>query len=140
MEEVRTDLVEIMSLVKGNVERELLLRNEYLAAENKILRLRIEGRLLLSKDEKSRLARLGRLGRLGREIGTQGLKGLSYIVTPETVMRWYRDLIAEKFDGSDKRKKPKGRRRVSAESRCPTIAPTGNPTTGRRRLLVRQAI
>ena len=137
MEEVRTDLVEIMSLVKGNVERELLLRNEYLAAENKILRSRIEGRLLLSKDEKSRLARLGRLG---REIGTQGLKGLPYIVTPETVMRWYRDLIAEKFDGSDKRKKPKGRRRVSAESRCPTIAPTGNPTTGRRRLLVRQAI
>ena len=30
MEEVRTDLVEIMSLVKGNVERELLLRNELL--------------------------------------------------------------------------------------------------------------
>ncbi len=131
MKEVWTDLVETMSLVKGNVERELLLRNEYLAAENKILRSRIEGRLLLSKDEKSRLA---------REIGIQGLKGLPYIVTPETVMRWYRDLIAEKFDGSDKRKKPKGRRRVSAESRCPTIAPTGNPTTGRRRLLVRQTI
>ena len=33
MEDVRTDLVEIMSLVKGNVERELLLRNEYLARD-----------------------------------------------------------------------------------------------------------
>ena len=49
MDEARTDLVEIMSLVKGNVERELLSRNEHLAAENEILRSRIEGRLLLSK-------------------------------------------------------------------------------------------
>jgi transposase InsO family protein len=109
MDDVRTDLVEIMSLVKGNVERELLLKNEYLAAENEILRSRIEGRLLLTRHEKARL------GRIGREIGTRGLKGLSYIVTPETVMRWYRELIAQKFDGSAKRRKPRGRRRVSAE-------------------------
>ncbi len=33
MDDAGTDLVEIMALVKGNVERELLLRNEYLAAE-----------------------------------------------------------------------------------------------------------
>ncbi len=87
MDDVRTDLVEIMSLVKGSVEQELLLRNQYLAAENEILRSRIRGRLLLARDEKARLARLG------REIGSEGLKGLSCIVTPETVMRWYRELI-----------------------------------------------
>ncbi len=109
MDDVRTDLVEIMSLVKGNVERELLLRNEYLAAENEILRSRIEGRPFLTRQEKARL------GRIGREIGARGLKGLSYIVTPKTVMRWYRELIAQKFDGSAKRRKPRGRRRVSAE-------------------------
>ena len=109
MEEVRTDLVEIMSLVKGNVERELLLRNEYLAAENEILRSRIEGRLLLTRHEKARL------GRIGREIGVRGLKGLSHIVTPETVIRWFRELIAQKFDGSANRRRPPGRRRVSAE-------------------------
>ena len=88
MDDVRTDLVEITSLVKGNVERELLLRNEYLAAENEILRSRIEGRLFLARDEKARPARLG------REVGTHGLRGLSHIVTPETVMRWYREFIA----------------------------------------------
>ncbi|MHC4198602.1 MAG: integrase core domain-containing protein [Planctomycetota bacterium] len=109
MDNVQTDLVEIMSLVKGNVERELLLRNEYLAAENEILRSRIDGRLLLTRHEKARL------GRIGREIGVQGLKGLSHIVTPETVIRWFRELIAQKFDGSAKRGKPRGRRRVSAE-------------------------
>ena len=94
MEEVRTDLVEIMSLVKGNIERELLLRNEYLSAENEILRSRIAGRLLLKRHEKAQL------GRIGREIGTHGLKGLSHIIRPETIMRWYRELIAQKFDGS----------------------------------------
>ena len=109
MEEVRTDLVEIMSLVKGNIERELLLRNEYLSAENEILRSRIAGRLLLKRHEKAQL------GRIGREIGTHGLKGLSHIITPETIMRWYRELIAQKFDGSAKRRNPRGRRRVSAE-------------------------
>ncbi len=60
MEDVRTDLIEIMSLVKGNVERELLLRNEYLAAENEILRSRIEGWLLLARHEKARPGRIGR--------------------------------------------------------------------------------
>jgi transposase len=129
MEEVRTDLVEIMSLVKGNVEQELLLRNEYLAAENEILRSRIEGRLLLSIDEKARLARLG------REIGSKGLKGLSYVVTPETVMRWYRELIARKFDGSAKRRKPRGRRRVSAEKeRLVCRFALDNPTWGYTRI------
>ena len=112
MDDVRTDLVEITSLVKGNVERELLLRNEYLSAENEILRSRIDGRLLLERHEKARL------GRIGREIGVQGLKGLSHIVTPETVIRWFRGLIAQKFDGSANRRRPPGRRRVSAEKEC----------------------
>jgi hypothetical protein len=54
MQEVNTDLVEIMALVKGNVDQELLLRNEFLAAENEILRSRIEGRLLLTRAERAR--------------------------------------------------------------------------------------
>ncbi len=59
MEEVRTDLVEIASLVKSNIERELLLRNEYLAAENEILRARIEGSAatLVGREVPTRAAR-----------------------------------------------------------------------------------
>lgn len=58
MEDAQPDLVEIMALVKGRLEQELLLRNQYLAAENEILRSRIEGRLLLTREEKVLLARL----------------------------------------------------------------------------------
>ena len=39
------ETVEAIALVKGHIEHELLLRNEHLAAENEILRSRVEGRL-----------------------------------------------------------------------------------------------
>ena len=38
--------------ITGTVDQELLLRNEYLAAENRILRAQIKGRLLLSDSER----------------------------------------------------------------------------------------
>jgi len=39
--------------ITGTVDQELLLRNEYLAAENRILRNQINGRLLLRDAEKA---------------------------------------------------------------------------------------
>jgi hypothetical protein len=42
----------LLAYVTGTVNQELLLRNEYLAAENRILRGQIKGRLLLSDGEK----------------------------------------------------------------------------------------
>ena len=44
--------VRILAYVTGSVDEELLLRNEYLATENRILRAQIKGRLLLSDAEK----------------------------------------------------------------------------------------
>jgi transposase InsO family protein len=104
----KVEVHEVLALVGGYVDQELLLRNEYLAAENEILRSKLRGRLRLTNPERMRLARLGkRLGRKAlREIGT--------IVRPETVLRWYRDLIAKKFDGSRHRKYP-GKSRVDEE-------------------------
>ena len=46
----------ILAYITGTVDQELLLRNEYLAAENRILRAQIKGRLLLSDAEKNTLA------------------------------------------------------------------------------------
>src|SRR6516164_2968370 len=43
----------LLAYVTGTVNQELLLRNEYLAAENRILRGQIKGRLLLSEEEKA---------------------------------------------------------------------------------------
>jgi hypothetical protein len=58
----------LLARVTGTVNQELLLRNEYLAAENRILRGQIKGRLLLSEGEKATLAEIAhRLGRTALE-------------------------------------------------------------------------
>jgi hypothetical protein len=51
--------------VTGLVNQELLLQNEYLAAEHKILRAQLPARLRLSDPERSTLAEIGK--RLGRK-------------------------------------------------------------------------
>ena len=48
----------MLAYVTGMVNQELLLRNEYLAAENRILRGQIKGRLLLSEGEKATSAEI----------------------------------------------------------------------------------
>ncbi len=58
------------TFMTGAVDRELLLRNEFLAAENAILRARIKGRLLLTKLEKSELVRLS------AELGKKAVPGV----------------------------------------------------------------
>ena len=50
---------QLLAYVTGTVDQELLLRNEYLAAENRILKAQIKGRLLLSQEEKATLAEIG---------------------------------------------------------------------------------
>src|ERR1019366_2625974 len=53
----------MLAYITGTVDQELLLRNEYLAAENRILRAQIKGRLLLSEADKATLAEIAhRLG------------------------------------------------------------------------------
>ena len=48
---------QLLAYVTGKVDQELLLRNEYLAAENRILKAQIKGRLLLSEEEKARMGK-----------------------------------------------------------------------------------
>ena len=55
----------ILAYITGTVDQELLLRNEYLAAENRILRGQLKGRLRFSDAERAKLGEIGR--RLGRK-------------------------------------------------------------------------
>ena len=55
----------ILAYITGTVDHELLLRNEYLAAENRILRGQLKGRLKFSDAERAKLGEIGR--RLGRK-------------------------------------------------------------------------
>ena len=84
----------MLAYITGTVDQELLLRNEYLAAENRILRAQIKGRLLLSDAEKATLAEIAH--RLKRK----ALEELAAVAKPDTLLAWYRKLIANKFDGS----------------------------------------
>ena len=102
------EAVEALALVAGHVDEELLLRNEYLAAENEILRSKLSGRPRLANPERIRLAKLG------KRLGLKALADVAAIVKPETILAWYRNLVAQKFDGSARRQKS-GRPRVNEE-------------------------
>ena len=60
------DWARILTYVTGTVDQELLARNEYLAAENRILKAQLNGWLKLSDAERATLGEIGH--RLGRKI------------------------------------------------------------------------
>ena len=58
------DWARVLAYVTGTVDQELLAQNEYLAAENRILKAQLKGRLKLSDAERAALGEIGhRLGR-----------------------------------------------------------------------------
>ena len=94
----------ILAYIGGTVDQELLLRNEYLAAENQILRGQLRGRPKLSDAERAKL------GEIGGRLGSKALGDVATAALPDTILGWYRRLVARKFDGS-KHRSP-GRPRV----------------------------
>jgi hypothetical protein len=92
--------VRLLAYVTGLVNQQLLLQNEYLTAENRILRSHLPARLRRTDPERSTLAEIGR--RLGR----RGLEKVAGVAQPDTILTWYRRLIARKFDGSQRRSYP----------------------------------
>jgi hypothetical protein len=87
-----------LAYITGTVDQELLLRNEYLVTENRILRHQIKGRVRLSTGERNALAEIG------QKLGKQALEQVTTIVKPATILAWHRNLVAQKFDGSQQRK------------------------------------
>lgn len=71
---------------------------DYLREENRVLREQIGGRQLRFDDEQRR-----RLAIRAKALGRRVLAEVATIVTPETLLRWHRKLIAEKYDGSARR-------------------------------------
>jgi putative transposase len=102
------DWARMLAYVTGTVDQELLARNEYLAAENRIIKAQLKGRLKLSD------AKRGVLGEIGHRLGRQVLADVATIARPETILGWYRKLVARKFDGSKARRGP-GRPRIKRE-------------------------
>jgi putative transposase len=83
---------------------------DYLKEQVRVLKEQQEKdkRILLDNRQRTRLA--AKAKRLTREL----LEQTTVLFTPETVLAWYRKLIAQKYDGSKNRKQP-GRPRISQE-------------------------
>ena len=105
------DWKRLLGYITGSVNEDLLLRNEFLAEENRILRSKLGPRVRLTDPERIRLATIG------KKLGLKALEGLSAIVKPATILAWRRKLVAEKFDGVACRN--------SAEPKCLTVPSFG---------------
>ena len=98
----------MLAYITGTVDQELLLRNEYLVAENRILKAQLKGRLRLSDGERANL------GEIGHRLGRKALGEVATAALPDTILAWYRRLVARKFDGSRARRSA-GRPRIDRE-------------------------
>ena len=102
------DWKQLLAYITGTVDQELLLRNEYLVTENRILRHQITGRVRLTDGERKTLAEIG------KKLGKQALKEVAHVVKPDTILGWHKKLVAQKFDGS-KQRQTLGRPKVDQE-------------------------
>lgn len=80
----------MLAYITGTVAQELLLRNEYLVIENRILKTQVPGRPRFSDAGRTALAEIGQ--RLGRK----ALEEIASAVKPDTIAGWYRKLVARK--------------------------------------------
>jgi hypothetical protein len=117
----------LIAALFGWLEREQRNVIEFLREENRVLKRQLHGRRLqLCDDERRRLAVLGE--RLGRRV----LAEVTSLVTPETIRRWHRELIARKWTYGAQRH---GRPGVQAEIRQLVVQMAiDNPSWGYTRI------
>ena len=72
------DWKHLLAYITGTVDQELLLRNEYLVTENRILRDQLKGRVRLRDGERKALAEIG------QKLSKQALQEVAKIVKPDT--------------------------------------------------------
>ncbi len=88
----------LLLVLAGWVNRQQQDVIDYLQEENRVLRAGLRGkRLSLSDDERRRLAVKA------QALGREALAQIASVATPATLLRWYRHLIAAKYDGSKNR-------------------------------------
>ena len=102
------DWKHLLAYITGTVDQELLLRNEYLVTEKRMLRNQITGRVRLTDAERKTLAEIG------HQLGKQALAEVATIVKPDTILGWHRKLVAQKCDGSAQRQSP-GRPKIAPD-------------------------
>jgi putative transposase len=88
----------LLLTIAGWMTRDQQRVTDYLLAENAVLRQQLRGRRVRYTDAQRR-----RLATAAKKLGRKALRGLDTLVTPDTLLRWYRRLVASKYDSSARR-------------------------------------
>jgi transposase InsO family protein len=118
----------LMLIFAGWVNRHQQEVIEYLQEENRALREQLGGKRLRFTDRQRR-----RLAVKAKKIGRNRLFDLGPLVTPHTLFRWYRELIAKKYDGSKNRRPGRPRTDTNIEELVLRMA-RDNPRWGYTRI------
>ena len=119
----------LLAMLAGWINSQQQEMIEYLKEENKILREKFgKKRIILNDDQRRRLAIKG------KKLGRKFLSDICCVFSPDTILRWHRRLVAQKYDGSKHRRKA-GRLRIahSLEDMIVQIA-SENPSWGYLRI------
>jgi putative transposase len=104
-----TTLLQFLLMVfAGWLQRQQAATIDYLKAENRMLRARLGGRRIVFTDADRR-----QLAEKARVLGRKALHELGTVVTPETLLRWHRELVARKWTFVERRSP--GRPRIRGE-------------------------
>jgi len=87
----------LLAFISGEVDQFLLDQNQYLIEENRVLRAQIDKRVKLNDKERIGLAERAII------LGKKGIEETVNIVKPSTILKWHRQLVAKKYDGSKNR-------------------------------------
>jgi hypothetical protein len=128
MDQLPPPLAFFLLLFSGWVNRHQQAVIEYLLEENGVLRV-VNGsrRLRLTDDQRRRLAVNGQV------LGRRRLAAVAGIVTPDTILRWYRRLVAAKYDSSQTRRPGRPTTKLDIAMLVVRMA-SENPTWGYTRI------
>jgi putative transposase len=120
----------LLAILAGWVNRQQQDVIEYLRTENQVLKEKLGKRRILLSDEQRR-----RLARKGKVLGRKMLDTIGTVFTPDTILRWHRLLVAQKWDYSNRSKKTPGRPPVADEIRTLVVRlASENPSWGYDRI------
>ncbi|MCH7600205.1 MAG: transposase [Myxococcales bacterium] len=117
-----------MMIFAGWVNRQQQDVIEYLQEENRSLREQLGGKRLRFTDQQRR-----RLAAKAQAVGRKALVEIDTFVTPDTLLRWHRRLIAKKYDGSKSRSPGRPKTAVKIEELILRMA-RENPRWGYTRI------
>src|SRR4249919_2995943 len=83
----------LLMVVSGWVHRHQLTIIEFLQEENRLLKGKLAGKLIRFTDAERAL-----LARKAKAVGRKALLELDTIVSPDTLLRWHRQLVAQKWN------------------------------------------